>query len=241
MATIIFGNGAMARIAYAYARHDQEIAGFTVDDACIAAGETHFCGLPLVPFSKVTQHFPPARYQMLIAIGFLEMNGLRLRRYAEASARGYRFSRYVHPSVMLHDDLVIGDNSIILDHVSIHPGSQIGHSCFISSNVNLGHDCQLAPGNWINSGVAIAGGCQIGEGCFFGVNASVANDLKVGARNFIAANTLLNKSTVADQVFISEPGLLFRMQSTEFLKFSRMLSRAPAPSESVSQALAVEG
>jgi sugar O-acyltransferase (sialic acid O-acetyltransferase NeuD family) len=220
MKTVIYGNGAMARVLFSYARHSMEIAGFTVDDAFCESDR--FCGLPLVPFSDVETSFDPARYDMLLAVGFIDMNLVRERKFQEAAGRGYRFSQYVHPSVMLHDNVTICENTIILDHVSIHPGCRIGRSTFISSNVNIGHDCEIGDGNWINSGVAIAGGCRVGKCCVFGVNASVAHAIQIGARNFVAANTLINRATQDDEVHLSSAGALFRLRSQPFLTFSRM-------------------
>lgn len=220
MKTIIYGNGAMARLLYSYARHSMQIVGFTVDDNCIDNAAQEFLGLPLLPFSQVEQHFPPDGHAMLVAVGFLEMNALRARKHEEAEKKGYRFASFVHDSVIRHDDVVIEDGCIVLDHVSIHPGCRIGRGTFISSNVNLGHDCRIGAFGWINAGISIAGGCSIGEACFFGVNASAAHGLRIGARNFIAANTLINKDTLDDQVFLSEAGQLFRLKSRAFLKFA---------------------
>lgn len=222
MKTIIYGNGAIARLLYSYARCSMDIAGFTVDDVCITDNAKSFLGLPLVPFSQAETQFTPESHNMIIAVGFVEMNALRIRKYREARQKGYQFVSYVHESVLMHDNVVIEENCVILDHVSIHPGCRIGHSTFVSSNINIGHDCIVGEANWINSGVSIAGGCNIGEGCFFGVNSSTGHGLHIGERNFIAANTFVNKSTEADQVYLSEPGLLFKLKSKAFLKFSRI-------------------
>lgn len=220
---VIYGNGAMARVLYSYVRRCMEVCGFTVDDSCINDDANTFCGLPLVPFSRTQEMFDPVTCKMIIAMGFIGMNELREMKYIEACQKGYSFASFVHESVFIHDDVVIEDNCIVLDYVSIHPGCRVGQGSFISGNVNIGHDCTIGPSNWINSGVSIAGGCQIGPGCFLGVNASVGHDICVGARNFIAANTLVNKSTKDDDVYLSEPGQLFRLNSKSFLKFSRVL------------------
>lgn len=224
MKTIIYGNGAMAKVLYSYARHSMEIAGFTVDDVCIAEGVTEYLGLPLIPFSHVEELLKPSEHQMLIAMGFIDMNDMRTQKYLEAKQKGYTFTSYIHHGFMLHDGVTIGENSIILDHVSIHPGCTLGHSTFISSNVNIGHDCTIADNNWINAGVAIAGGCHIGAGCFFGVNSSLGHGVSVGTKNFIAANTVVTKSTDDSQVYLSEPGQLFKLKSKSFLKFSKVLA-----------------
>jgi len=222
MRTIIYGNGAMAKVLHSYARRSMDIAGFTVDDHCIADDTGCYLGLPLVPFSRVDTRFPPTSHNVIVAVGFTGMNELRARKSLEVKQKAYSLTSYVHESVCMHDDVAIEENCTILDHVSIHPGCKIGHGTFISSNVNIGHDCMVGAYNWINSGVAIAGGCRLGVGCFFGVNSSAAQGLRIGARNFIAANTLVNKHTEDDQVYLSEPGQLFRLKSQSFLGFSRL-------------------
>jgi sugar O-acyltransferase (sialic acid O-acetyltransferase NeuD family) len=220
MKTVIYGNGAIARLVYSYSRHRLCIAAFTVDDHCIAPGMERMMGLPLVPFSRIEREFPPTSHDMLMAVGFLDMNVLREQKTAQARAKSYRLASYVHESVMRHDDVVIAENCVILDHVSIHPGCRIGAGTFISSNVNIGHDCDVGEYNWINSGTAIAGGCSIGPGCFFGVNSSAAHRIRIGARNFIAANTLIARHTGDDQVYLSESAQLFKLPSRSFLTFS---------------------
>ena len=218
---LIYGNGAMARVLYSFVRHTREVCAFTVDGHCMDGCDT-FCGLPLLPFAGVETVFSPASHQIIIAVGFVEMNNLRARKYEEARAKGYTFASYVHPSVVWHDDVDIDENCIILDHVSIHPGCSVGRGAFISSNVNIGHDCDIGAGCWINAGVAIAGGCSLGERCFMGVNSSVGQGVKLGAQTFVAANTFIARDTQADEVYLSEPGQLFRMRSPSFLKFSKL-------------------
>lgn len=225
---VIYGNGAIARILHSIARRTTAIKGFTVDDHCIPEGHDRFCGLPIVPFSRLEETFNPKRCKLILAVGFLEMNELRARKYDEAKARGYSFASYVHESVFIHDDVVIGESCIVLDHVSIHPGSTIGRGTFISSNVNVGHDCNLAPYNWINSGVAIAGGCNIGAGCFFGPNSCTAHGVTLGDRTFVAPNTLVSRSTGNDEVYVSAPGEKSRLSSKAFLTFSRIFGE-PGP------------
>lgn len=218
---LIYGNGAMARLLYSYVRHTREVCGFTVDDQCMV-NQDSYCGLMLAPFSQVEAIFNPNDCEIIIAVGFIEMNDLRARKYQEAKAKGYSFSSYVHTSLLKHDGVTIDENCIILDHVSIHPGCTIRCGVFISSNVNLGHDCEIGANSWVNAGVAISGGCTVGECCFFGVNASLGHNVKIGSHNFISANTFIGRNTQDDEAYLSEPGQLFRLKSKALLKFSRI-------------------
>jgi sugar O-acyltransferase (sialic acid O-acetyltransferase NeuD family) len=221
--TVIYGNASMARVLYSYAKHSMDICGFTVDDNCIQDKFNEFCGLPLVPFSKVQDVFNPGICKMIIAIGFIDMNDLRKKKYQEAKKKGYSFASYIDNTVGLHEGVCIDENCVILDFVSIHPDTKIGAGTFISSNVNIGHTCTIESYNWISSGVSIAGGCFVGDGCFFGVNSSLANGVRIGKHNFVGANTLINKDTNDDEVYISEAGQLSRLSSKFFLKFNKIL------------------
>jgi len=221
MKIIIYGNSAMAKVVYSYAKRSMNVCGFTVDDSCI--NQNDFCGLPLVPFSKIEYQFSPEIYKIIIAVGFIDMNELREKKYQEAKKKGYQFTSYIHDSVLIHDDVLIEENCVILDYVSIHPDSNIGHSTFISSNTNIGHDCQIEHSNWINSGVAIAGGCHVGSSCFFGINSSVGHGIRIGNQNFIAANTFISKDTKNGEVYLSEVGQQLKIKSKSFLKFSSTL------------------
>lgn len=222
---LIYGNGAMARVLYSFVRKTANVCGFTVDDTCISEGDATFCGLPLIPFSNVCEVFPPRSCRVITAIGYMEMNELRRCKHIELQARGYRFSSFVHDSVVRHDDVEIGENCIVLDHVAIHPGCRIGDGTFIASNASLGHDCIVEEFNWINSGVALAGGCHVGAGCFFGVNSSVAHGVNLGNQNFISANTLISRSTGNTEVYLSGGGEKFRLNSHAFLRFSPGMGR----------------
>ena len=221
-ALVIYGVGAVARLVYSHVRRHRSVLGFTVDDAVIASGGAEFCSLPLAPWSVAENAFDPAACEMLIAVGFQEMNGLRVRKHAEAKAKGYSFATYVDPSVTSHDGVEIAENCIILEHVSIHPGCRLGPSVFVSSNVNLGHDCEIGEGAWINAGVNIGGGTRIGAGGFLGVGAAIGHGVTLGPRVFVGANTLIDRDVEADAVMLSPPGEKFRLKSEAFLRFARL-------------------
>ncbi|GAB2182496.1 hypothetical protein DLREEDagrD3_27190 [Denitratisoma sp. agr-D3] len=222
MGVVIYGNGAMAKVLYSYAKKTLDIQGFTVDRHCMTGDTDTFCQLPLLPFDQVATTFPPEQHSMIVMVGFAEMNKLRQRKCEEAETLGYRLTSYVHESVQRHDDVTIGKNVVVLDHVSLHPGTTLGDGVFISSNVNIGHDCVIGDYNWINSGVAIAGHCTLGPGSFWGVNACAGDGITLGAHNFIGANTLIAQNTTDEEVYLSEPGMKFRLKSPAFLKFTGM-------------------
>ena len=214
---IIYGNGQMARMFLHFARLEHEVVAFTVDRAVLADAVIE--GLPVIPFEEVETRYPPADHCLITAVGYLEMNGLRARKYREGLAKGYAFASYVHSSVVRHPTVSVGENTIVLDHVAIHPYTQIGNSVFIASNASIGHGCRIGDACWINSGVAIGGESMIGDASFLGINATIGDNIRIERQCFVGANTLVTRDTLAEEVYISASGERFPLSSQAFLQF----------------------
>ena len=214
---IIYGNGQIAKMMYQFLKTDYDVCAFTVDDQCIQSSK--FEGLPLIAFEEINLKITPDNAKMLIAVGFSEMNTIREYRHATAKSMGYRFINYIHPSVYTHDTQ-LGENNIILDYVSIHPGCVLGNSNFIGSNTNLGHGVRISNNCWINSGVGIGGETTVKDNCFIGINATVAHGLHLNEKTFLGANSLLDCDSDRAGVYISSKAEKHRLSSDNFLNFS---------------------
>ncbi len=217
---IIYGNGDMAKMMFHFSKHDFDVVGFTVDKH-INNQET-LEALPVIDFESITEAFEPNTHKMLIAVGFVEMNDIRQQRYLAAKQMGYKFINFIHNTASInHCD--IGENNIILDHVSIHPGSRLGNSNFISSNTNIGHGCSINDACWINAGVGIGGETKLGNNCFVGINATIGQGITINPKTFIGANSLINNDTENDSVYLTQNAEKFRLNSQQFLNFSNSL------------------
>lgn len=215
---IIYGNGRIAKIIYQFLKKEFEVVAFTVDKDCI--NDETIESLPLIPFDEIENIYSPSKHKMIIAVGYLKMNQVRASKYDEAKNKGYSFINYIHSSVEMHDNIVIGDNNIILDHATIQPYSKIGSSNFIWSNAVVAHGSEVGDTNWITSGVVISGDSTIKSNCFLGVNATIGHNVIIEDENFIGANTLVTKSTQQKEVYVSRDGEKFRLDSQRFLQFT---------------------
>ncbi|MBZ0067388.1 MAG: acetyltransferase [Thiobacillus sp.] len=182
---IIFGSAEIAELAKFYFENDSDyrIAAFTVDDAF--AVDEHVHGLPLVPFSEVAKRFPPAQFEMHVALSYARLNRLRQEKYEQAKAAGYRLASYVCSKSVTWSDLSIGDNCFILENQTIQPGVRIGNNVMIWSGNHLGHGTQIEDHAYIASHAVISGHCNIGERSFVGVNATLRDFCAVGKDCFV--------------------------------------------------------
>ncbi len=218
---IIFGAGKIAEVIAYYFRNesDRTVAAFTVDRPFVKADT--FDGLPLVPFDEIAQKYPPATHDMFVALGYQDMNRLRATKVREAKEKGYRLISYVNPDAGIPRDAVVGENCFIMRNALIHPRVRIGDNVFVWSGAMIGHHSVIGDHCWITSCANIAGAVTVGSNCFFAVNATVAHQVKIGNDCFIGANALVTRDVKDEQVLIAENTKPFRLNSRQFLAFSR--------------------
>ncbi len=218
---IIFGNGDMAKMMFCYLSDIYNIVAFAVDDECIV--ETQINNVPVVAFSKLTIDYAPELHCAIVAVGFVEMNKIRQARFESLMQLGYTLVNYIHPSAVIAANAKLGKNVIILEHVSIHPFSEVGDGVFISSQTNLGHHVKIKDHVWINAGVTVAGGSVLGSCCVLGMNASVSHGLVLGSETFVGANVFISGNTEFGDVFLPNEAVKFRMKSQRFLKLLKVI------------------
>jgi sugar O-acyltransferase (sialic acid O-acetyltransferase NeuD family) len=219
---VIFGAGKIAEVAHGYFSRDdaRPIKAFTCDRSHCGSG-IHL-GLPLVPFDEIAVRFPPSRFQMFVAIGYHQMNALRADRCAQARALGYRLASYVAPSAWLPAGVAHGDNSLVLDGVTVQPGAKLGRNVALWSGVVVGHHTTVQDDCWLAAGATIGGGSVIGEASFVGLNATIGHEVTVGRRCLLGARTLVTKSLPDERVVADADSNVLRLESGRFLQISKL-------------------
>jgi len=183
---IIFGSAEMATLARYYFENDtaRKIVAHTVDDKFIDTPE--FKGLPLVPFSKITEEFPPSDFDMFVALSYTKLNCLRQEKFIQAKDAGYTLPSYICSKGVTWPDLNVGENCFILENQTIQPTVTIGDNVIIWSGNHIGHGSNIKDHGYIASHVVISGNCSIGKRCFLGVNATVKDFTTIADDCFIA-------------------------------------------------------
>lgn len=215
---IIFGIGKGAIIATKYFKYDtqHEIIGYTIHEKYFT--ETTFNGLPVVPFEKINEIYPPAEYKLFAPLGYDDMNRQRAAIYNEGKQKGYSFATYVHSSVKTIEPLQIGENCFVLENQSINLDVKIGNNVTIWSTNQIGDRSVIEDHVWISSSICISGDVTIKSYSVLAVHSTIANQVIVEEENFIGANVLISKSTQPQDVFIVSPTPKASMKSDRFIK-----------------------
>jgi len=221
---ILFGTGKIAEVIYYYAKEECgfEVAAFTVDDA-FRTVET-FDGLPVIPFSQIVDQYPPSEYDMFVAVGYHDLNRMREAKCAEARSKGYSLVNVISPLCHLPRNVEVGTNCFVMPPAIVHPRVRLGDNVFVWSGSLVGHHSIIGNNAWITSGCNIGGNVSIGANSFLAMNATLSHSIHIGNNNFIGANALLTKDTTDGQVYIAAPSKAIKLNSTQFLKFSKFSS-----------------
>ena len=221
---IIFGNGKIAEVVHHFFKHesDYEVVAFTADAEYIK--ETEFCSLPVVAFEELETSYSPKEYDAFVAMGYQDMNRLREEKLNAMKTKGYSIVSYVHPQSGIPADLSFCENCFIMNNVNIHPIVRLGKNVFVWSGTMIGHHSSVGDHNWFTSSANISGNVTIGDNCFFAVNTTVGHGVEIGDASFIGANALITKSLGAESVVIQESNKVFRLNSRQFMRMSKLMN-----------------
>jgi len=201
---VIFGLTDAAELAHYYFKTDSdfEVVAFTVDEAFRKVDT--FCGLPVVPFERVTETHSPATHHLFVALGYSKLNQVRKEKYSAAKALGYALPSYVSSRATVLNDGRIGDNCFILEDNTIQPFVVIGNNVTLWSGNHIGHHSVIHDHCFLASHIVVSGRVEIGSACFIGVNATLRDHITVGENTVVGAGTLLLASAEAAGVYIGQ-------------------------------------
>lgn len=202
---IIFGTGDIAQLAhYYFSKEDSyNITAFTVDRPFIS--DNAFCGLPVIPFDEIEQHFSPNNHEMFIALSYSQLNRIRADKFYAAKAKGYRLTSYISPKATVYDNVKIGDNCFIFEDNTIQPFVSIANNVTLWSGNHIGHHSVIGDHCFIASHVVVSGGVKVDPYCFIGVNATIRDHIHIAEDCIIGAGALITRDTISNSVYKGIP------------------------------------
>jgi len=211
---VIFGVGQIAEVFHYYVTEEggRRVAAFTVDGKYLNEG-SHL-GVPVVDFETVEKRFPPADFDMLIAVSFRDVNRARQRKCDEASAKGYTLSSHVSPKAAVWSGFRPQPNTFIMENNVIQPYVTIGRNVVLWSGNHIGHHSDISDNCFIASHVVVSGNVRVGQNTFIGVNATLRDNIVIGKFNVIGAAALILADTADEAVYLGQTSTLAHLPSS---------------------------
>lgn len=202
---VLVGAGEFAQIACEYFEHDSshDVVAFSVERDYLA--QPLLAGRPVVAYETLEACYPPAEFDLFVAIPASQLNRLRTRLYRDAKSRGYRFATYVSSRAFVWRNAEVGENSFIFEGNVVQPFVRIGNNCVLWSGNHVGHRTVVHDNVFVASHAVISGYCEIGESSFVGVNSTFNDHVKVAPDNVIGAGALVTRDTEPGRVYVGSP------------------------------------
>jgi len=199
---VVFGSGDIGQLAHYYFTNasDYDVVAFTIDAAYIK--ETTFCGVPVVPFEEISDHYPPSEYDLFVALSYAKLNQVRREKYLAAREKGYHIPSYISSHATVLNDGRIGENCFILEDNTIQPFVTIGNNVTLWSGNHIGHHSTIHDHCFLASHIVVSGGVTIDESCFIGVNATLRDHITIGCKSVIGAGVLVLADVEPEGLYI---------------------------------------
>jgi sugar O-acyltransferase (sialic acid O-acetyltransferase NeuD family) len=104
------------------------------------------------------------------------------------------FDTFIHPSVIVLDDLILGEGSIVCAGSILTTNIIIGKHAHLNLQTTIGHDCVIGDFFTTAPHVAISGNCDIGHRVYFGTNSCakeklvICDDVTIGLNAGVVKN-----------------------------------------------------
>ena len=122
----------------------------------------------------------------------------------------FKFISAIHPSVLLGNNVKVGDGSVIMAGVIINNDTSIGQHCFLATNSSVDHDSFIGDFSSISAGVTVGGGCTIGSSTAIALGVSIIHGITIGNNTVIGAGALVVKDFESNVVAYGNPAKIIR-------------------------------
>lgn len=210
---IIFGDSPFAeRLAkYILFEKESKLLCFTQeDDFC---SRKSILELPVIPLSEL-RNTMDCKFEILVAMGYSQMNNLRERMYNILMEAGFVIGSWISSNAMVYSNK-IGEGTIILPNTMIGPECEIGKCNFFESSVVLSHDNKIGDFNFFSTN-AVLGGCAIVQNhCFLGLNCTIKSSIEILDYSLIGSAANVLNDTEFYSVMVGNPARKTERKSTE--------------------------
>jgi sugar O-acyltransferase (sialic acid O-acetyltransferase NeuD family) len=130
------------------------------------------------------------------------------------------FVNAIHPSVIVGDNVKLGNGVVAMAGVIFNPKSSIGDFTFYATGAQIEHDCIIEPYASISAGSILGGHVHIKTLAAITLNVTIVDRVSIGMNTVIGAASLVTKPIEDNVLAYGNPAKVIRVrkQGERFLK-----------------------
>lgn len=141
-------------------------------------------------------------------VHFVVAIGDPIRRRAIATrylAEGFPAATLVHPSVLMAEDVRLGQGCVLCAGAVLTTNIQLGDFVSVNLNATVGHDSVLGAYTTVHPGANLSGDVQVGEGCDLGSGSVILPGKRLGDQVVLGAGAVVTKDLQGGRTYIGVP------------------------------------
>ena len=203
---ILLGAGGHAKVvAEALIQSGKIILGLVAPDK--KKGSKCF-GLDVLGSDDELLSYSPREVVLANGIGALPGKVFRWKLAGQMREKGFQFTRVIHPSAIIADNVVIGEGVQIMAGVIIQTGASIGQGSIVNTGASIDHDCSIGQNCHLAPGVVLSGCVDIGSGTHVGTGSVIVQGISIGTDSIVAAGSVVYKNIVSNTTLIQKKNFL---------------------------------
>jgi sugar O-acyltransferase (sialic acid O-acetyltransferase NeuD family) len=130
--------------------------------------------------------------------------------------RGGTFTNIVHPSVVMGENVKVGQGVILCPHVVVSSDVTIGNFVCINFFASAGHDVTIGDYSVISPRASLSGKVTLEESTFIGTGAVILPNVKVAERSIVGAGSVVLSNVQPDCTVLGNPArVIYRKDKSD--------------------------
>ena len=195
MKKAIIGSGGMGRelLVQMLDNNSNEEVVFFVND------EYPHDNVKILPLST----FNPYIYEVVVAVG----DSFLREKIVKSLPTNTKFFTFIHKSVLIFDDIKIGEGSVICAGSILTTNIKLGRHAQLNRVTNISHDVMIGDFFTTAPNVHVSGNCEIGNRVYIGCGSSSKEKIKICDDVIIGLNSGVVKNINDSGVYVGTPAI----------------------------------
>ena len=145
--------------------------------------------------------FDPTKYIAMVAVANSKDRYDIIQRLPKET----KFFTFIHPTVLLMDNIEIGEGSFIGAYSILTTNIKIGKHAILNRGNHIGHDCKIGDYFSAMPGAIVSGDVTVNDLVYMGNNSSIREKLSVHSLSTIGMNSAVVKNIEEPGVYVGCP------------------------------------
>ena len=149
-------------------------------------------------------------YRFIFALHRMDGGEYFISLYESLGLRPEMMATFIHPTVYIAPNVVVGPGAVILPYVMISAGAVIGDNTLIMTGATIGHNTELSCFTHIASQAVVGAYIKTSIGTHVGLNATIREYLTIGKFSTIGMGAVLTKNVGDHEMWAGNPAKFLR-------------------------------